>query len=160
MDNVVRQLHRLAARHEAGLQSDDQLLERFFLSHDQEAFALLIRRHGPMVFGVCLRILHHRHDAEDAFQATFLALVRKGSAIRRRQALASWLYRVAFRVALRLKSRSDKHSVEPLVEVSVDADPTAAAAWRELRPILDTELQRLPAKYRTPMILCYLEGKT
>src|SRR5260221_14000947 len=98
-----------------------------------------------------MRVLPPRHDAEDAFQATFLTLVRKGGSIRRRQALASWLYRVAFRVALRLKATTDKRAAEPLAEVSVDADPSATAAWRELRPILDTELRRLPAKYRTPM---------
>ena len=84
MDTVLRQLHRLAARG-AGPANDEELLERFFLDCDQEAFAQLIRRHGPMVFGVCMRVLHNRHDAEDAFQATFLALVRKGQAIRSRR---------------------------------------------------------------------------
>ncbi|MFL5340682.1 MAG: RNA polymerase sigma factor [Gemmataceae bacterium] len=159
MDNVLRQLHRLAARG-AGPQTDEDLIDRFFLDCDQDAFAQLVRRHGPMVFGVCMRVLHNRHDAEDAFQATFLTLVRKGQAIRQRQALASWLYRVAFRVALRLKAGADKRAADQLPEVAVEMDPAAAAAWRELRPVLDCELHRLPAKYRTPMILCYLEGKT
>src|SRR5438093_225712 len=104
MDNVMRQIRRLVARPGAGGESDEQLLERFVERHEEEAFADLVRRHGPLVLGVCLRVLHHRQDAEDAFQATFLTLVRKGHTMRRRAALPSWLYRVAFRIALRLKA--------------------------------------------------------
>jgi len=160
MDNVIRHLRRAAARTAIGTPTDAELLERFVVAQEEAAFAMLVRRHGPMVLGVCLRVLHHRQDAEDAFQATFLTLVRKGHGIRERGALASWLYRVAFRAALRLKTSGGKHSVEPLAEVAVTADPVADAAWRELRPVLDLEVQRLPAKYRAPMVLCYLEGKT
>jgi RNA polymerase sigma factor (sigma-70 family) len=161
MNNVLRQIRRLVARPGAGAQSDEDLLERFIIHHEEEAFATLIRRHGPMVLGVCLRLLRHRQDAEDAFQATFLTLVRKGNSIRQRGSLASWLYRVAFRISLRLKARTDKRlASESLSDATVDADPSADAAWREVRPILDAELQKLPAKYRAPMVLCYLEGKT
>jgi RNA polymerase sigma factor (sigma-70 family) len=161
MNNVLRQIRRLVARPGAGAQSDEDLLERFIVHHEEEAFGALVRRHGPMVLGVCLRLLRHRQDAEDAFQATFLTLVRKGGSIRQRGSLASWLYRVAFRISLRLKARADKRNgSESLGDATVDADPSAEAAWRELRPLLDGELQKLPAKYRAPMVLCYLEGKT
>src|SRR5262245_36421124 len=161
MNNVLRQIRRLVARPGAGAQADEDLLERFIVHHEEEAFGALVRRHGPMVLGVCLRLLRHRQDAEDAFQATFLTLVRKGGSIRQRGSLASWLYRVAFRISLRLKARAEKRNgSESLVDATVDADPSAEAAWREMRPVLDGELQKLPAKYRAPMVLCYLEGKT
>jgi RNA polymerase sigma factor (sigma-70 family) len=160
MDNVIRHLRRVAARSTLNAPTDSELLERFVVAHEEDAFAVLVRRHGPMVLGVCLRVLHHRQDAEDAFQATFLTLVRKGHGIRERGALASWLYRVAFRAALRLKNSGGRRGAEPLTEAAVVDDPGTGAAWRELRPVLDLEVQRLPAKYRAPMVLCYLEGKT
>jgi RNA polymerase sigma factor (sigma-70 family) len=160
MDNVIRHLRQVAARTGLGAPTDAELLDRFVSGQEEDAFTILVRRHGPMVLGVCLRVLHHKQDAEDAFQATFLTLVRKGHGIRERGALASWLYRVAFRAALRLKGSTGKHNAEPLTEVPVEADPVADAAWRELRPVLDTEVQRLPQKYRAPIVLCYLEGKT
>lgn len=161
MHDVMRRLRGLVARPALGAETDEELLDRFVTLRDEEAFAALVRRHGPMVLGVCLRLLHHRQDAEDAFQAAFLTLARKGHTIRRRGALPSWLYRVAFRIALRIKARSDRReSPEVLGDVAVEADPSAEAGWRELRPMLDQEVQRLPKKYRTPMILCYLEGKT
>lgn len=161
LNNVLRQIRRLVARPNRVEQSDEELLERFVVSREEEAFASLVRRHGPMVLGVCLRLLRNRHDAEDAFQATFLTLVRKGSTIRQRGALASWLYRVAFRISLRLKARAEKRSTsESLGDAAVELDPATEASWHELRPLLDAELQELPAKYRAPMILCYLEGRT
>ena len=104
MKNVMRQVRRLVARPGGAGQTDEELLERFIREQDEESFAALVRRHGPLVLGVCLRLLHHRQDAEDAFQATFLTLVRKGHTIRHRGALSSWLYRVAFRIALRQKA--------------------------------------------------------
>ena len=159
MDKVIRKSRRMAGR-PLGAKSDEELLNQFFTGADEEAFSALVRRHGAMVLGVCLRLLHNRQDAEDAFQATFLTLVRKGHLIRHRGALSSWLYRVAFRVALRLKAKADKSRTEVLTEVAVNADPGDEIAWRELRPVLDTEVNRLPAKYRAPIVLCYLEGKT
>jgi RNA polymerase sigma factor (sigma-70 family) len=161
MHDVMRRIRGLVARPALGGQSDEELLDQFVTGRDEESFAALVRRHGPMVLGVCLRLLHHRQDAEDAFQSAFLTLARKGHTIRRRGALPSWLYRVAFRIALRLKARADRReSPEVLGDVAVDNDPAADAGWRELRPMLDQEVQRLPKKYRTPMVLCYLEGKT
>jgi RNA polymerase sigma factor (sigma-70 family) len=159
MDNVMRQIRLMAGRPHTA-QSDEELLDQFLAGANEDAFAALVRRHGAMVLGVCLRLLHHRQDAEDAFQATFLTLVRKGRLIRHRGALSSWLYRVAFRAALRLKTKADKLRTDALTEVAVDADPTEELGWRELRPVLDTEVNRLPAKYRAPIVLCYLEGKT
>lgn len=161
MQNVMRQIRRLVARPGPSGQTDEELLDRFVRLQDDEAFSTLVRRHWPLVLGVCLRLLHHRQDAGDAFQATFLTLVRKGHTIRQRGALASWLYRVAFRIALRHKARAaNRESPESLGDVPVNNDPAVAAGWGELQPVLDQELQRLPPKYRAPMVLCYLEGKT
>ncbi|HEY7308021.1 MAG TPA: sigma-70 family RNA polymerase sigma factor [Gemmataceae bacterium] len=140
--------------------TDGQLLARFVRQREEEAFAALLRRHGPMVWGVCRRILADADTAEDAFQATFLVLLRKAGSIRRPDRLANFLYGVAYRTAAKanaLRARRQVHEGQSLVEVSVtDDDP----GWRELRPLLDEELQRLPEKYRAPLVLCYLEGKT
>jgi RNA polymerase sigma factor (sigma-70 family) len=161
MQNVMHRIRRLVTRHGSDNQSDEELLRQFLREHNDEAFSMLVRRHGPMVLGVCLRLLHHRQDAEDAFQATFLTLVRKGQSIRQPGALAGWLYRVAYRVAVRARVRASKQiPQECLEDLPVDCDPASALAWSELRPVLDSELNRLPRKYRTPMILCYLEGKS
>src|SRR5579859_5554446 len=160
MDNVMRQIRQMAGRQISDGQSDAELLDQFLAGRDDSAFAILVRRHGPMVLGLCLRLLHHRQDAEDAFQATFLTLARKSHLIRHRSALSSWLYRVAFRVALRLKAKADRNATDVLTDVAVNVDPSADAVWRELRPVLDCEVNRLPAKYRAPIVLCYLEGKT
>jgi RNA polymerase sigma factor (sigma-70 family) len=163
MRDFMSQIRRLVAQQGSGNQSDELLLTQFLQQNDQDAFAVLVRRHGPMVLGVCLRLLHHHQDAEDAFQATFLTLVRKGHSIREHGALPAWLYRVAFRISVRIRSCPAKripHETLGDLPVDVDADPAEALAWKELRPVLDAELNRLPRKYRVPMILCYLEGKT
>jgi RNA polymerase sigma factor (sigma-70 family) len=141
--------------------SDGQLLERFARCREEASFAALVRRHGGLVLGVCRRVLADVHDAEDAFQATFLVLARKAGSIQKRESVASWLYGVAFRVASRAKAdtarrRAREQEVEPLPP----CDPLAELVWRELRPILDEELNRLPEKYRAPVVLCYLQGIT
>src|SRR5439155_8436824 len=126
---------------------------------------VLVWRHGPMVLSVCRRVLRHEQDAEDAFQATFLTFVRRARSIAKRQAVASWLYKVAYRIALEAKALASKRSVRekqntgPL-EAKGTQEPSDAAAWRDLRAVLDEEVNRLPDKYRTPLILCYFEGKT
>jgi RNA polymerase sigma factor (sigma-70 family) len=141
--------------------TDQQLLDGWVESRDEAAFELLIRRHGPMVLAVCRRILAHAHDAEDAFQATFFALARKARSIRRPNALAGWLYQVACRSALRLRSRTARETdVLPSELPASNGDPTAAAMWRDVRRVLDEEIDHLPARYRLPFVLCYLEGKT
>ncbi len=141
--------------------SDSQLLERFAAGRDEAAFAALVRRHGPAVLGVCLRVLRHRQDAEDAFQAAFLVLARRPRAIRKRESLASWLHGVALRVARKARAGNLRRRVWP-GEVPDRPAPEAPPAflWRDLRPALDEEIARLPPPYRDTFVLCYLEGKT
>ncbi len=159
--SVIRYIRRIAGVPPAGEPTDGQLLERFALRHEEEAFEALLRRHGPMVLGVCQRVLNDPHDAEDAFQATFLVLVRKARAIAKRDSVGSWLYGVAYRTALKARAEAAKRRVrERQAERMVNADPLTDLAWRDLRPVLDEELNRLPQKYRAPLVLCYLEGKT
>lgn len=158
---VLRRLQRLLVPHNGDEQSDVQLLRRFAERRDEAAFETLLRQHGPMVFGVCQRVLGHRHEAEDAFQAAFLVLVRKARAIARGELLAQWLYGVAYRCALKARTLSAKRR---LWEKQGEAMPHVAAKplpeWSDLEPVLDEELSRLPDKYRLPIVLCYLQGKT
>jgi RNA polymerase sigma factor (sigma-70 family) len=141
--------------------SDEQLLEWFVRRREEAAFSALVRRHGPMVLGVCRRVLRHSHDAEDAFQATFLVLAEKAHRLRRPELLANWLYGVAYRTALHARQRAARRS-ERERETAAMFPPTSdpEIESRELRRILDEELHRLPEKYRAPLVLCYLEGKT
>jgi RNA polymerase sigma factor (sigma-70 family) len=158
---TVRRLHTLIRAEQASELTDGQLLERFALRRDEDAFALLVRRHGPMVLGVCRRLLGHEQDAEDAFQATFLVLARRAPSVRLHAALGSWLYRVAVRVVHSARRRAELPGAPELAAArGADADPAREAAWRELRPVLDEEVRRLPEKYRAPVVLCYLRGKT
>jgi RNA polymerase sigma factor (sigma-70 family) len=161
---AFRCLRRLLATPDAGSTSDAQLLQRFVSQRDELAFELLVWRHGPMVYGVCRRVLRDEHDAEDAFQATLLVLARKAGSIGKRESVGSWLYKVAYRVALRARDgalRRARHERQVLQMPAVD-DPHSAGgpAWDELRPVLDEELNRLPEKHRAPVVLCYLEGLT
>ena len=147
--------------------SDARLLARFVSSRDEPAFGALVRRHGPMVYSVCRRVLGHAHDAEDAFQATFLVLARRAGSIRKPASLASWLYGVAFRVARKARSHGSRRQLQGIPCADSASAATAPqgsslpeAAWRELWEILDEELNRLPEKLRAPLVLCYLEGRT
>jgi len=138
--------------------SDGQLLKRFIVERDEAAFSALVRRHGPMVLGVCQRILRNSHDADDAFQATFLVLVQKASAVLNKQALAAWLYTVAYRSALEVQIRNMRRQKrERKAAMHLEVHPPELMDWR---PVLDQELNRLPAKYRVPIILCDLEGRS
>jgi RNA polymerase sigma factor (sigma-70 family) len=139
--------------------SDAELLQCFLAQRDELAFSALVYRHGPMVLGLCRRLLRDSDDAEDAFQATFLVLVRKAHSISRPEHLGNWLYGVAHRTALKLRAtRARRQQCEtPLVESAVEGD-LAQLVWRDVRPILDEELHRLPEKYRTAVVLCCLEG--
>jgi RNA polymerase sigma factor (sigma-70 family) len=141
--------------------SDGQLVERFARHRDEEAFAVLIRRHGPMVMGVCRRLLHQEQDAEDVFQATFLVLARKAGAIRKREALGSWLYGVAARLARQARATAARRQAHErqIVDVAF-SEPLAEFVWQDLRPVLDEEIEGLPRKYREAFVLCHLEGKT
>jgi RNA polymerase sigma-70 factor (ECF subfamily) len=114
-----------------------------------------------MVLAVCQRVLQNSQDAEDAFQATFLVLVRKAGSIGQPELLANWLYGVAYRTALKARANAVRRSEHERQAVSMpSADPLVEVAWRELRALLDEELSRLPEKYRAPLVLCYLQGKT
>jgi RNA polymerase sigma factor (sigma-70 family) len=157
---VLRRIRRLAVPPAGGL-TDEHLLGRFIAVRDEAAFELLLRRHGGMVLGLCRRMVRHEQDAEDAFQATFLALARKAASIGRRAALGSWLYKVAYRAALAARERvSRRASLEvPLPELPAP-EVSPATDWRDLGTILDAEIHRLPERYRVPFVLCYLEGKT
>ena len=144
--------------------TDGQLLDRF-LTGDETAFELLVWRHGPMVLSVCRRVLGDEHAAEDAFQTVFLALAQKCGAIARGEAVGAWLYRVAYRTALRVRLREARRTERERAagleraEQTVP-DPAAGLTWEELRPRLDAEVARLPVEYRDAFILCHLEGKT
>ncbi len=163
---VLQNLGRLfEAGTVAGL-AEGQLLDRFVRRRDASAFEVLIERHGPMVLGVCRRILRDPNDVEDAFQATFLVLVRKAGSIRDRGILGPWLHSVASKTALRARANARRHSgviarslvTDPLDELAFD--PRDAHDRVEHDGILDEEVGRLPEKYRTPLVLCYFEGLT
>jgi RNA polymerase sigma factor (sigma-70 family) len=143
-----------------GGQTDAQLLARFVVTRDEAAFAGLVRRHGPMVLGVCRRVLGHFHDAEDAFQATFLVLARKAASVFRRDSVSCYLHGVAYHTALRAgtaiaRRRKRERQVDNMPHPEVE--PPEAQDWL---PILDRELSRLPKKYRSAILLCDLEGRT
>jgi len=137
------------------------LLERFIRRCEEPAFEALLKRHGPMVLGVCQRMLHHRQDAEDACQATFLVLARKAASIGKRASVGSWLYKVAYHVAVRArKQAAAQRKREGSAPPRTAADPLAEVTGRELLTLLDAELQNLPERYRAPLVHCYLEGQT
>ncbi len=158
MSTVLDYLRRIAAPRALHDLPDEQLLERFLLEREEAAFALLVQRHGPLVLAVCRRQLHSEQDAEDAFQATFLILVRRAAAIGKRQSVRSWLHGVAWRVAARAKTGRQARWLarEPLDDLAAAPEP----AWDDAGAVLDEELNRLPARYREPFVLCYLEGRT
>jgi RNA polymerase sigma factor (sigma-70 family) len=149
--------------------SDGDLLEQFFHGEEleaQDAFGALVERHGPMVLGTCRHVLGRAQDAEDAFQATFLALARRGDAISDPRALSGWLREVAYRIALRTRARASRtRAIErQAVVMAIGRDepdgPEEIVSLSELRPVLREEVARLPEKYRVPVILSYLEGRT
>jgi RNA polymerase sigma factor (sigma-70 family) len=140
--------------------SDGQLLTRFVTARDEAAFAALVRRHGPMVLGVCRRVLQHLHDAEDVFQATFLVLARKAHAVVQREAISGWLYCVAYRTAQEARAmRARRRAKEWQVEHPPEPESPAGEP-QDWRPMLDEELSRLPQKYQSPLVLCDLEART
>ena len=139
------------------------MLERYVAGGDEAAFAALVARHGPMVLGVCRRVLRDERDVEDAFQATFLVLVRRAAAIRDGERVGRWLHGVAHRVAVRARAHSARRfvheqSVDEPIESRTAASASDAAERRELASIVDEEVTRLPSNLRAPVVLCYLEG--
>jgi erythromycin esterase len=140
---------------------DGELLRRFAAGRDQAAFAALVRRHGPMVLCVCRRVLGSWHDAEDAFQATFLVLARKAGTPAWQSSVANWLYLVAYRLARKARAQAAGRAVrERRATAREGVDAAEEMTWRELRAVLDEELARLPERYRAPLVLCCLEGTT
>jgi RNA polymerase sigma factor (sigma-70 family) len=162
--NYVNQLTEHLYRsvlHDGAGRTDGQLLGSFIQHKDHAALAALVRRHGPMVLGACSRMLRSHHDAEDAFQATFLVLVQKAATLPDREMVGNWLYGVAHQTAVRMRALAARRAVRER-QVAVMPDPTSAEqpVWDDLEPILDEELARLPQKYRVLIVLCQLEGKT
>ncbi len=139
------------------LRTDPDLLERFARYGEHPAFEAILRRHGPMVLGVCRRTLVNPADVDDAFQATFLVLIRKARSIRKDR-LGPWLYGVAFRVALKARGRAARVAARQTEVTDMIPDPTLASDPPDWLPILDAELSALPANYREPMVLCELQG--
>ncbi len=156
-------IRRLAALPSGKEESDGALLDRFVTGRDEQAFTALVKRHGAMVLQVCWRILGNGTQAEDAFQATFMVLARKAATVKPRKALPAWLHGVARRVALKARTaRIRCHEAGPLLEALADgrADPLAELSAREMLTIVDEEVQRLPERYRLPIIVCCLEGRS
>jgi RND family efflux transporter MFP subunit len=139
--------------------ADAQLLERFVNRHDDAAFEVLVWRHGGLVLDVCGRLLRRAEDAEDVFQATFLALARRAGSIGKRESVGSWLYKVAYRLALRVRARAAREATLRQ-SVPLSPGPVGSDAGSDLRPLLDEEINRLPEKYRAAVVLYYLQGKT
>src|SRR5262245_708629 len=163
LSRVVDRLRRSASRDGGAEMSDGQLLGRFLDERDQAALASLVRRHGPMVWGVCRRVLRRRHDAEDAFQATFLGLVRKAASVGPREMVGNWLYGVAYQTALKARAVAARRQQRER-QVTPMPEPVASESRQEfgdeLQRLLDDTLTQLPDKYRVLIVLCDLEGKT
>jgi RNA polymerase sigma factor (sigma-70 family) len=160
LSSFLRGLTRGMAAETMRGQSDRELVERFLARQDEAVFEALVRRHGPMVYRVCWRVLQHSQDCEDAFQATFLLLAQKLRTVRNRDSLASWLHGVAHRVSLKARAQAAaRRQHQRRIAVS-EVVPPDDITWKELRTVLDAELASLPESLRLPLILCYLEGRT
>jgi RNA polymerase sigma factor (sigma-70 family) len=159
LQTLVEQLGRAAARNGLAPLADAELLRRFATDRDPNAFEVIVWRHGGMVLDVCCRVLGRRGDAEDAFQATFLALIRHAPSVRSGESLAGWLYRVARRHSTRARGQKERQihreSRSARAEAVVD-DDFEHSEWRAL---LDREIERLPSRFREAFILCHLEGR-
>ena len=162
LSQTIQAIRTAVLRHDGAGLNDRQLLDHFIRHRDEAAFAALMRRHGPVVWGVCRRLTGHHQDAEDAFQATFLVLARKAASVRQPEMLANWLFGVAHRTALKAKATTGKRrSRETQVSDDMPEPVTQQrGAWVDLEPLIDQELAALPDKYRIAIILCDLQGKT
>jgi RNA polymerase sigma factor (sigma-70 family) len=155
---VVQEIRRLATSAEVMQRSDQELLGEFQARRDQTAFAGLVDRHGPLVLRVCRDVLRHQQDAEDAFQATFLVLARRADTIRKHAALAAWLHGVAHRIAMQAKRNAARLKAREARAGATSRRSAPDESWRETQAVLHDEIERLPALYRTPFVLCFLEG--
>ncbi len=158
---LMRRLRRAAGPPGGGALTDGQLLDRWVSSRDEGAFELLLWRHGPMVLAACRRLLRDAHLADDAFQATWLIFLRKAGSVRQGRAVGAWLHRVACRVALRARAAAARRAHREGNEVDVPAPAGVdEASERDLRAVLDEEIDRLPEHYRRAFVLCCLQEKT
>ena len=155
---IQRLLHAVLSQNGAGL-TDGQLLGRFVEQRDDTAFAALVKRHGPMVWGVCSRALGNHHDAEDAFQAAFLVLFRKAGSVRPREMVVNWLHGVARRAAWQVRRIESRRREKQVTELP-ERPAVQKHDVQELQTLLDEELGNLPDKYRVLILLCDIEGKT
>jgi RNA polymerase sigma factor (sigma-70 family) len=161
MNSLIEHIRRSVFVGEDGMRTDAQLLGAFLERREEAALAALVRRHGPMVWNVCRRLLGSHHDAEDAFQATFLVLVRKANVITPREMLANWLYGVAYQTARKARAVTRKrHGRERQMKEMPEVETAERNTWHDLRGVLDEELSGLPAKYRAAIVLCDVQGKT
>jgi RNA polymerase sigma factor (sigma-70 family) len=160
VNDFLRRLSRGMAAESLRHLSDREIVAQCLSPGGEAAFESVVRRHGPMVYRVCWRVLQREHDAEDAFQATFLVLAQKLRTVRKRASLASWLHGVARRVALKAKAASATRGRKEHQAAVPRPGPPEAVTWGELREVLDAELAGLPEKWRLPLVLCCLEGQT
>src|SRR5262245_23777073 len=156
-DRVLRHLRGVALLQDGGDLTDGELLERYIGRQDEAAFEALVLRHGPMVHGVCRRVLRNEADAEDAFQATFLVLVRKARSIRSRDLVGNFLYGVAHNTALKAKVMNRTRRIKEREAGRVPRPEAVEEVWVQVQALLDEELGRLPDRYRVPIVLCELE---
>jgi RNA polymerase sigma factor (sigma-70 family) len=159
--SLLAPVHRLLAEERRRQAADRDLLQAFAQRGENDAFAELLRRHGPMVLHLALHLLHHRQDAEDVFQATFLTLARKAHSLRKESSVAAWLHRVAWRLAMRSRAGSHRRNRPlPYSLPSEQRSPTDEISLREAQELLHQELAALPEHLRLPLVLCYLQGRT
>lgn len=160
MNRLIEHLRRSSLSTGVG-RTDGELLDSVLGRDDGAALEALIRRHGPMVWGVCRRFLRGHQDAEDAFQATFLVLVQKAATLPDRATVGNWLYGVARQTAVRMRAIAIQRAEREMQVVDIPEPTTADQyVWNDLKPVLDEELGRLPGKYRVLIVLCDLEGRT
>ncbi len=161
LQNVLRYARRMAEAGQGSPSSDADLLNHFSIHHDDGSFAVLVERHGSVVWGVCRRVLNVVQDAEDCFQAAFLVLARKAHTLQKGESLGAWLHRVAYRLALRSQAMTARRRTEEGRAAAMNpVTSEREESWKELRGLLDRELEHLSEIYRVPLVLCYLEGKS
>jgi RNA polymerase sigma factor (sigma-70 family) len=161
MNTVIQHIRQTVRFQDEAAWTDAELLTHFIEHQDESAFASLVRRHGAMVMGVCLRVARNQQDAEDAFQAAFLILVRKAASIGSRELIGNWLYGVAYNTALKAKAANMKRRIREKQVTELPEPALAEESWNDdLKVLIDQELSRLPTKYRIPILLCELEGKS
>jgi RNA polymerase sigma factor (sigma-70 family) len=160
LSGVLRHLRCAALLYEVAGLTDSDLLGRYLTERDEAAFEVLLQRHAAMVLGVCRRILRNEADAHDAFQATFLIFVRKAASIHPRELVGNWLYGVAHKTSLKAKAMNRQRRAKERQRAAAPRTSAREEVWQELQALLDEAVRRLPDKYRTPVVLCELEGKS